>query len=186
MGDPRKLNNKYETPKKVWDKDRIQSERKLKTAYGLKTAREVWGTLQHLKKARRNAIRLLSLGKDGEEKGKPLLARLSRLGVLSADAKLEDVLAITVENFLERRLQTRVMKKGLARTANQARQLVTHGFISIKGRKVTIPSYMVTVEEEQYLSYFKPIDVSIREDAPKEHKAPAASQEPPSDAQKAE
>jgi small subunit ribosomal protein S4 len=182
MGDPRKLKNKYETPRKVWDADRIRKESKLSSTYGLKNTREVWIALQHLKKARRNAIRLLSLGAAAAEAGKPLLDRLCRLGVLPAEAKLEDVLSLSVENFLDRRLQSRVMKKGLARTASQARQLVTHGFIAVKGRRVTIPSYMVNAEEDQYIAYYKPIDISVHEAepkkaAPKEEAAPAPAPE---------
>ena len=167
MGDPRKIKNKYETPRKLWDADRITKEGKLASAYGLKNARELWVALQELKKARRNAIRNISLGEAGAAAGKPLLERLGRLGVLPADASLDDVLSITIENFLDRRLQTRVMKKGLARTASQARQLITHGFIAVKGRKVTIPSYMVNAAEEQYVAYYKPIDITVHEPAPK-------------------
>ena len=163
MGDPRKLKNKYETPRKVWDAERIKTDKKLSSTYGLKNTREVWMTLQHLKKARRNAIRLLSLGTKGAENGKPIIARLARLGVLPAEANLEDVLSLTVENFLDRRLQSRVMKKGLARTAMQARQLVTHGFIAVRGKRVTAPSYLVTAEEDQFISYYKPIDISVHD-----------------------
>lgn len=167
MGDPRKIKNKYETPRKVWDADRIKTDKKLTSTYGLKNTREIWITLQHLKKARRNAIRLLSLGAKGKEEGKPLLSRLARLGILPAEANLEDILSLSVENFLDRRLQSRVMKKGLARTAHQARQLVTHGFIAVKGRRVTAPSYQVNAEEDQYISYYKPIDITVHEAEPK-------------------
>ena len=185
MGDPRRIKNKYETPRKVWDADRIKTDKKLRSAYGLKNTREIWVTLQYLKKARRNAIRLLSLGAKGAEQGKPLLMKLSRLGVLPAESGLEDILSLTVENFLDRRLQTRVMKKGLGRTATQSRQLVTHGFIAVKGKKVTAPSYMVTAEEEQYISYYKPIDISVHEAEPKKA-APREVVEPAEPAPKAE
>lgn len=184
MGDPRRIKNKYETPRKVWDSDRIKREGKLSSTYGLKNTREIWVMLQQLKKARRNAIRNISLGATGAEKGKPLLMRLARLGILPAEATLDDVLSLTVENFLDRRLQTRVMKKGLARTAMQARQLVTHGFIAVKGRRVTVPSYLVNAEEDQYIAYYKPIDISVHEPekeakpAPKEESAPAPAAEP--------
>ena len=180
MGDPRKLSNKYETPRKVWDAGRIKTESKLATTYGLKNTREVWRALQHLKTVRRNAIRLLSQGKEGEEKGKPILARLAKLGILAPDATLRSVLEISVENFLDRRLQTRVMKKGLARTANQSRQLITHGYIAVKGRRVTAPSYVVSADEDQYIAYFKPIDITVKEAQP-----PKASKEEPAQEQAA-
>jgi small subunit ribosomal protein S4 len=182
MGDPRKLRNTYESPRKVWDSDRIKKEGNLTTVYGLKKTREIWRTLNELKKARSGAMKFLSLGEAGAKQGEPLMRRLARLGIIGPEAKLDDVLALTVENFLDRRLQTRVMKKGLARTPKQARQLITHGYISVKGRRVTIPSYLVTTDEEQYIAYFKPIDVSVHEaepsrKAPKKEEAPAAPSE---------
>ncbi|MCX8198165.1 MAG: 30S ribosomal protein S4 [Candidatus Micrarchaeota archaeon] len=177
MGDPRRIRNKYETPRRLWDSERIRKEKKLASTYGLKNMREVWLALQQLKKARRNAIRNIALGQMGVEKGKPLLVRLAKLGILPADADLEDVLSLTVENFLDRRLQTRVVKKGLARTMRQARQLITHGFIAVRGRKVTVPSYMVDAEEDQYISYYKPIDVSISEPAQKKNSQKSDSQQ---------
>ena len=165
MGYPRRIRNKYETPRKVWDADRIKRDKTLATTYGLKNTREAWVILQQLKKARRNAIKNIALGEQGVANGKPLLLRLAKLGILPADATLDDVLSLSVENFLDRRLQTRVMKKGLARTAMQARQLITHGFIAVKGRKVTVPSYMVNADEEQYVAYYKPIDITVHEPA---------------------
>lgn len=184
MGDPKRIRNKYETPRKVWDADRIKRDKRLTSTYGLKNTREIWTTLLQLKKARRNAIRNVTLGAEGMAKGQPLLTRLAKLGILPADAKLDDVLSISVENFLDRRLQTRVVKKGLARTMTQARQLVTHGFIAVKGKRVTVPSYMVNVDEDQYVAYYKPIDIAVHEPGPK--KAPAAPKEAEPAAPKAE
>jgi len=161
MGDPRKLTNRYESPRKVWDADRIKTEGNLSTVYGLKNTREIWRVLFQLKKARGGAMKYLSQGEAGKEKAQPLMNRLIKLGILTPESKLDDILALRVENFLDRRLQSRVMKKGLARTANQARQLITHGFISVKGRRVTIPSYVVSADEDQYVAYYKPIDISV-------------------------
>jgi small subunit ribosomal protein S4 len=50
------------------------------------------------------------------------------------------------ENFmilLESRLDNLVYRLGLARTRNQARQLVTHGHVTVDGGRVDIPSYRV-------------------------------------------
>lgn len=50
------------------------------------------------------------------------------------------------ENFmilLESRLDNLVYRLGLARTRRQARQLVTHGHITVDGKRVDIPSYRV-------------------------------------------
>jgi small subunit ribosomal protein S4 len=46
-----------------------------------------------------------------------------------------------------------VFKNGLARTPYQARQLIVHGHISIKERKVTVPSYLVPGNEEGNIQY---------------------------------
>jgi len=73
---------------------------------------------------------------------------------------LEDVLGLTVRDILERRLQTQVYKKGLARTIKQARQLIVHGFIAVDGRTVSRPGYLVTADEEDKLSYTRPIDIN--------------------------
>jgi small subunit ribosomal protein S4 len=54
---------------------------------------------------------------------------------------------------LERRLQTIVFRKGLARTIFQARQLITHGHVSIDNRRVTIPGYIVQKTEEPTVIY---------------------------------
>ncbi|MCX8197139.1 MAG: 30S ribosomal protein S4 [Candidatus Micrarchaeota archaeon] len=163
MGDPRKFKNKYESPRKLWDAQRIRQESKLKREYGLKNSREIWVTLNALKRARRDAMKYLSLGQEGEKKAVPLMKKLAKLGIIAPDSKLDDILSLSVEHFLDRRLQTLVFKKGLAKTIKQARQLITHGFISIKGRKVTVPSYLVTSEEEKYISYYKPFDISASE-----------------------
>ena len=45
-----------------------------------------------------------------------LIKKLQRLGILGPDAKFEDVLHLTVEDLLRRRLQSLVYEKGLAGT----------------------------------------------------------------------
>src|SRR5450756_3042165 len=54
---------------------------------------------------------------------------------------------------LERRLQTIVFRKGLTRTIFQARQLITHGHVTIDNRRVTIPGYIVPKAEEAQITY---------------------------------
>lgn len=182
MGDPRKFSNRYERPKKLWDHGRLKEEASLKRAYGLKTMRELWMMGQELKKARRDARRLLSLTEDERRRdvGK-LMGKLNRLAILPREAKLEDVLSLSVKDILERRLQTRVVRKGLAKTMAQSRQLITHGFISVGGRKISAPSYLVSQEEDEQISYSRPIDLEASEpaapaeaEAPKEAPAEAA------------
>src|SRR6478672_7126204 len=46
-------------------------------------------------------------------------------------------------SLLERRLDNVVTRLGFATSRPQARQMITHGHITINGRKVDIPSYLV-------------------------------------------
>ncbi len=160
---------KAETPRRVWDADRIKNESQLKTEYGLRRTRELWSAVSELKKARRTARAMLSLGEAGREKGMQVIDKLQRLGIAKGDMRLEDVLGLSIRDYLERRLQTLVQRKGLGRTAKQSRQLIVHGFIAVGGRCVTIPSYMVTLAEEPTISYYKAIDIEPPqpENAPK-------------------
>jgi small subunit ribosomal protein S4 len=96
------------------------------------------------------------IGKTPEERGKmeeELLTSLKKLGVLNETAVLDDVLDLTIEDILERRLQTIVFRKGLTKTIHQARQLATHGHITIGKQRVTVPSYLVTRDEENQVTY---------------------------------
>jgi small subunit ribosomal protein S4 len=82
-----------------------------------------------------------------------LLTKLKKIGVLQETAALDNVLDLSIEDILERRLQTLVFRKSLAKTAYQARQLITHGHVLIGNRRVTIPSYIVSREEEAQVTY---------------------------------
>ncbi len=82
-----------------------------------------------------------------------ILGRLKHIGILPEDAVLDNVLDLAIESILDRRLQTLVFKKGLAKTIYQARQLISHGHIAIGERKVFSPSYLVLKEEEENISY---------------------------------
>lgn len=162
MGCPRRLRNQLRRPKKLWDVDRIKHDKALKIEYGLKNMKELWRALEELKKSRREARRLLSLEEE-ERRGdaEKILNKLAKLGILKAGSKIDDVLSLEVRTVLERRFQTMVVRKGLARTMRQARQLITHGFIAIGGRSVTRPGYMISLAEEAELSYARPIDISV-------------------------
>jgi len=161
MGDPKRHRKKYVTPRKPWDKVRLEREAQLVIKYGLRNKRELWRFENILRKYRRVARDLLSKvnlpGKEGElarAKANAVIKKLVRLGILKEDATLDDILNLTVEDFLERRLQTLVYRLGLAKTIKQARQLITHGHIAIDGRRVTAPSYIVEKEEESKIGYY--------------------------------
>lgn len=169
MGDPRHFKNKYESPKKLWDMDRVTRDTKLKKEYGLRNSREAWLGAAELKKYRREARRLLSISEEERKTDvEKIMAKLNKFGILPKQASLDDVLSLETKDILERRLQTRVFRKGLARTLTQARQLITHGFIALNGRKVTVPSYMVTQEEDASLAYARPINIEVKKPVSKE------------------
>jgi small subunit ribosomal protein S4 len=65
--------------------------------------------------------------------------------------KAERAKGPTGENLivmLERRLDNVVNRAGFAGSHAQARQLVLHGHVNVNGKKVNIPSYLVSVGEE--------------------------------------
>jgi small subunit ribosomal protein S4 len=154
MGDPKKPRKKWEGPRNPWRKEVLIQELKLLGMYGLRNKRELWRAQTLVRKFRHQARSLLAAPKEIREKTeKALLKRLYNLGLLPENATLEDVLGLTVEDLLERRLQTIVYKKGLARTIHQARQLIVHGHIAIAGRRITSPSYIVSRAEEELVDY---------------------------------
>lgn len=160
MGYPGKNHKKYETPKRRFEKTRIEDENRLMMEYGLRNKREFWKAQSTLRRYRRAARDLLALKSSITDealiarKEDELLGHLERYGLLSAGAGIGDVLAMKTENELERRLQTIVYRKGLARSPKQARQLITHGHIAVNGRKLTIPGYRVRRSEEAGVAYY--------------------------------
>ncbi len=60
--------------------------------------------------------------------------------------KVDDVSAELIRH-LERRLDNVVFRMGLAKTRAQARQLVSHGYFWVNGKRVNIPSYEVTKDD---------------------------------------
>lgn len=156
MGDPRKARKQFEPPKRQWDKRRIEEESALREEFGLKNARELWKMQTLLRGIRREARRLLSKkGADLDRRTTQLLSRVTKLLISNAAATVDDVLQLTTRDILSRRLQTVVLKKHLAKTPHQARQYIVHGHISINGRKVSSPSYLVRFEDEDKISWYK-------------------------------
>jgi small subunit ribosomal protein S4 len=134
--------------------DTLEAELKLLGQYGLRNKREIWRHKTLLSKYR--GIGRSLLGMSVEERSlleKQLLNRLHRLGILPEESELDDVLDMTLEDILGRRLQTLVFQRGLSQSIQQARQLIAHGHISIEGRKVSSPSYLVLKDEEETIAY---------------------------------
>ncbi len=154
MGDPKRHRKRYETPSHPWIKERLDSERVLMRKYALKNKKELWRYETQLREFRRRARHLLAArGRQAEIEKVQLLQRLNRLGLLPADAVLDDVLSLGLEDILDRRLQTVVFKKGLARTIRQARQLIVHGHIEVRGQVIRSPGYLVLREEMDTITY---------------------------------
>ena len=154
MGDPKRQRRKFDTPRFPWRKDILGEELKLLGTFGLRNKHELWRHETQLSKFRGIARSLI--GKPAEERMKmenELLTRLKKLGVLQDTAVLDDVLDLSIEDVLERRLQTLVYRKSLTKTVHQARQLITHGHISMDSKVVTVPGYLVSREEEKTLNY---------------------------------
>ncbi|MGC9517395.1 MAG: 30S ribosomal protein S4 [Methanomicrobiales archaeon] len=177
MGHPRKARKKYDTPPHPWNADRIKEENKLTNKYGLKSKKEIWKAETMVRRYRRDARYLLGLSTEqtGDER-KQLLGHLIKLGFLKENAKLEDVLNLTVDDVLQRRLQTMVHKKGLSRTAKEARQFVIHGHIALDGKKIDSPSYLVKKGQEDLIDYYGSSPVPKNLEKPSEEKTTEKSE----------
>jgi len=155
MGDPKKPRKKWIGPKHPWRKEVLEEEMILMGKYGLRNKRELWIAKTIAREFRHRARALLALPEEERKvQEKALLSKLYHLGVLPEGATLDDVLGLTAEHILKRRLQTIVYEKGLARTIYQARQFIVHGHIAISGRRVTSPGYLVSKEEEGFIDFY--------------------------------
>ncbi|MHA1988148.1 MAG: 30S ribosomal protein S4 [Promethearchaeota archaeon] len=154
MGDPRRLKKKFRKPKHPFQKERIMEELEFLGKYGLRNKREYWKArtiLANWRNIARQSRRLLK--ERAIEAQQELLKKLSKLGVIGSEAEFEDILLLTVEDVLKRRLQTLVFEKGLASTVHQARQYIVHGHIQIAGKKIDAPSYLVKLQEEDFIDF---------------------------------
>jgi small subunit ribosomal protein S4 len=154
MGDPKKARKKYSTPIHPWRKESIELEKALTKEFGFKNKKEIWkisSLLKNFSKQAKDSI--VAITNQGEIEKKNLIERLIRLGLIKQGGQIDDILSLTVRDICERRLQTLIVRKNLARSLGQARQFIVHGHISIGNKKVTSPSYLITVEEESQLCY---------------------------------
>lgn len=169
MGEPKFSRPKYDTPSHPWKAQRIEEEHAMRDNHGLKNMKEIWKAKSQLRRHRRQAMRLIGMVDTTEGHGKremeDLLHSLYSKGFIEANAELGDILSLSTEDVLSRRLQAQVYYKGLACTMKQARQLVVHGQICIGEQKVTIPSYPVSRDEENELCYHPSSDLNNPEHA---------------------
>ena len=150
MGDPKTSRKVWKKPKRPLNYDLIMDELKTLGTFGLKTKRELWKTQTELSRVRLQARSLLALRQEDREKKEPVLIQsLSKIGLVGQDSTLDDVLNLQVNDLLSRRFQTIAQKKLFFKTPYQARQAIVHGHIMIGDRVITIPSYIVKIEEEE-------------------------------------
>lgn len=148
MGDPKKQKKRYSRPKKLFDLARISEEKGLLKRYGLKNRKEIWIAEAKTNKIRNQAKKLII----HPEEQKIFFEHLNSLGLVDKNATLDDVLALTKEKLLERRFQTIVLKKKLAKKIRGARQLIAHKKIKIGDQICDVPGRIITLEEENKIN----------------------------------
>ncbi len=142
----RKIKKRFKKPRMSWDSDDIKDRKDTMRNYGLRRRKEMLIAQEILRNYRRRARELIA--EKDERKVKLLIDKLVKLGLLDKGQSLDDVLALSVNDILERRLQTVVWKRGLAPTALAARQSITHGHVAIDGKRAKSPAYIIPVDEE--------------------------------------
>lgn len=143
------------TPRKPFDRDRLINELRMVGKYGLRCKREVWRVQLVLAKLRKAARELMTLDERDPRRtfeGDAIIRRIVKLGLLKEnERKLDYILGLSTNQFLERRLQTLVAERKLAQSVHHARVLIRQRHIAVGKQLVNIPSYMVRVSSEQHI-----------------------------------
>lgn len=182
MGDPKKQKRKYEKPRNPWSKEQLAAEMNLIGEYGLRNKRELWRYRTMLSRIRGIARSLL--GKSEEESSQieqNFLKKLSRMGILQKSATIDDILDLDIRDLLERRLQTVVYRSGMAKTAQQARQMIAHGHVEVSGRTVSVSGYLVKRSDEADIKYAPNSVLNDKSHPMRKEKLPSESPEPKKD-----
>jgi len=154
MGDPRQIRRKYDTPKHPWQAERLEMEKEILIDYSLKNKKEIWKMQSVLKGYTNQAKRLAnSITKQAQKEKEQLINKLFKFGLMHKNAEIDDVLGLTIKNILDRRLQTMVYKLRMSNTQKQARQFIVHGHVFVADRKISVPSYLVSVDEESKIKF---------------------------------
>lgn len=181
MGGIRKPKKKYFAPGHPWQKTRLAEELIYVGEYGLRNKRELWKHRTQLTQFRSTARDLVALPIEERivQEGQ-LLGRLNRLALINKDSQLDDVLNLTIRDVLERRLQTQVLRQGLAKTMHHARQLIIHGHIVLDNHRVTSPGMLLYRDHEKALKYApkSPYNNPIHPEIPKGKVVPPQAEAP--------
>ena len=154
MGDTKRFRKKYQTPAHPWNKARIEEEKILVKEYGLVKKKEIQIATSFLKKYKDIAKKLIAdPTEQGAKEKEQMLTKLKKLGLISQTAALDDVLGLEVKDILERRVQTLLFRKGLAKSPKQARQFITHGHVIVGGKAVTSPSTLVSIDGQHAITF---------------------------------
>ena len=154
MGDIKKQHKTYTTPRVPYDTEMFMEELKLLGAYGLRNKHELWRVRTELSTLRRRARNLLAqTATEREKQEKEMIAKLHKMGLVQPNGTLDDILTLTIEDLLERRLQTYIFRRGMAKSLWQARQLIAHGHISINGNEIRVPGYHILIDDEKVIDY---------------------------------
>ena len=143
----KRKHKQYSKPKRPFDKARIDEEAIIKKEFGLKNKKEIWKAEAKIKSIREKAKKLISSNKEEQQS---FFDRLKKIG-LDVNS-IGEVLALDKKDYLNRRLQTILVKNELTTTTRSARQLITHKKVLVDGKIVNSPSYIVPIKLEKKIS----------------------------------
>ena len=155
MGDPKQLRKKYNTPRHPWMRASIESEKIVIKEYGLVKKKEIYISSSFLTKYKNIAKKLIATrtNPQAQKEKVQVLAKLQQLGFLPVGAELDQILGLELKDVLERRLQSILFRKGMARSMKQARQFIVHRQVTVGEQEISSPSYLVSLTEENAVNF---------------------------------
>ena len=147
----------FKKPRRPFEKERLDAELKIVGEFGLRNKRELWRVQFALNKLRNAARVLLTLDEKDPKRifeGEAIMRRMRNYGLLDeTQDKLDYVLALGPEQFLERRWQTLVFKLGLAKSVHHARVLIRQRHIRVGKQIVNVPSFLVRTDSQKHIDF---------------------------------